>query len=90
MRSFTVDEVAELEGVHRETVLSLIRSRQLVAYSNSEPVTSKRPSYRVTEDALAAFRQSRSTVKSVVIAKPASGKARALAALRNCPKHYAD
>ncbi len=87
----TPKEVAEIIGVHPETVLSLIRSQKLEAICVSESENSKRPQYRITNEQLAAFIERRSTIKSSpASAKPASGKAKALAALRDVPQHYAD
>lgn len=97
MRSHSVDAVAELlsvsreKPIHRETVLTWIRKGELAAVNISESASSKRPRYIITDDALAAFIERRSTIKSSPAAsKPTTRKAKLLAALRDCPKHYAD
>ncbi len=56
MRSYTVDQVAELESVNRETVLTWIRLGELTAHSASQNAKSRKPRWRVTDADLTAFR----------------------------------
>ena len=85
--SYSIDEVAKEEGVHRETVLTWIRNEELGAYSTSESPNSKRPTLRVTEEALAAFRQRRSKGPTPIQHKATVRKAPPVAG-RDYVKHY--
>ena len=59
MRSYTMSEVAQLLGIHEETVKLLVRSGELVAHSVSLNPKSRKPRWRVTDADLTAFRLSR-------------------------------
>ena len=59
MKSYTPSEVAEIEQVNVETVLSWIRNKELAAHSASASKTSKKRRWRVTEESLNQFRLSR-------------------------------
>lgn len=62
--SFTVKQVADSEQIGVSTLLDLIRDGELIAYDISRRVGGK-PSWRITEEELAAFRERRSSVKPV-------------------------
>ncbi len=62
MRSYTVDKVAELEGVHAETVLLWIKAGELTAHCASANPRSRKPRWRVTDADLIAFRLARQNV----------------------------
>ena len=62
MKSFTVEQIAEMEAVHAETVLQWIRAG---AHNASASRISKKPRWRVTDADLAAFRLSRQSGASV-------------------------
>ena len=59
MKSYTVEQVAELESVNRETVLTWIRMGELTAHNASQNSKSRKPRWRVTDADLTAFRLSR-------------------------------
>ncbi len=59
MRTHTVEQVAEIEGVHAETVLLWIRAGELTAHNASANPKSRKPRWRVTDADLTAFRLSR-------------------------------
>ena len=59
MRTYTVDQVAELESVNRETVLTWVRVGELVAHNASQNPKSRKPRWRITDADLTAFRLSR-------------------------------
>ncbi len=59
MRTHTVEQVAEIEGVHAETVLVWIRSGELTAHNASANPKSRKPRWRVTDADLNAFRMAR-------------------------------
>ena len=59
MRSFTVEQIAEIESVNRETVLSWVRTGELKAHSASQNPKSRKPRWRVTDADLTAFRLAR-------------------------------
>ncbi len=65
MKSFTVEQIAEMEAVHAETVLQWIRAGELPAHNASASRISKKPRWRVTDADLAAFRLSRQSGASV-------------------------
>jgi predicted site-specific integrase-resolvase len=73
-------QVAEIIGVHPETVASWIRSGDLDAVCISESEHSTRKKYAITDEQLAAFNQRRSTRKSAPVAKPTTSKAVAVPA----------
>jgi excisionase family DNA binding protein len=58
-RTFTVKDVCERYGVDQHTVLAWIKSGELKALSVSVRPGSKRPRWRITEQAIAAFELSR-------------------------------
>jgi excisionase family DNA binding protein len=59
MSRFSTKQVAEQLGVSRETVVGLIRSGQLEAINVSLSPSSRRPRYRITEQALRLFEEQR-------------------------------
>jgi hypothetical protein len=59
MKCFTVEEIAEMESVHVETVQQWIRSGELPAHNASASKASKKPRWRVTESDLQTFRIAR-------------------------------
>ena len=59
MRTHTVEQVAEIEGVHAETVLLWIRAGELTAHNASANPKSRKPRWRVTDADLTAFRLAR-------------------------------
>ena len=65
MRSYTVEQVAEIEAVHAETVLGWIRGGELTAHSASASRTSRKPRWRITDADLDAFRLTRQNGHSV-------------------------
>ena len=62
MRTYTVDQVAELESVNRETVLTWVRLGELTAHNASQNSKSRKPRWRVTDADLTAFRLARQNV----------------------------
>ena len=60
MKRFSTKQVAAHLGISRETVAALIRSGQLAAINVSLSPSSRRPRYRVTEQALEDFEAQRS------------------------------
>ncbi|HEY1186325.1 MAG TPA: helix-turn-helix domain-containing protein [Gemmata sp.] len=71
-RTLTVAEVAERFGVTPETVAGWIRAGELRAVNVSRSRTSKKPRWRVTPEALAAFE----TARSATAEQPAAPKRR--------------
>lgn len=59
-KSMSVKEVADLWGVTSETVLNWIRASELAAVNVSRSLRSKKPRFRITCEALAAFEAARS------------------------------
>ena len=64
MKRFSTKQVAAHLGISRETVAALIRSGQLAAINVSLSPSSRRPRYRVTEQALEDFEAKRSVERS--------------------------
>jgi transposase len=85
----SVEQVADMFGVHYETAASWIRRGELAAVNISESASSRRPRYVVTEQQLAAFIERRSTVKASPASKPTTSRrtAQPLAG-RDYVKHY--
>jgi excisionase family DNA binding protein len=71
MSDFTISEVAEELRIRREHVLAFLKSGQLQGYDVTAP-GAKRKSYRITREALDAFKAGRSAQQS----KPARKRAR--------------
>ena len=59
MKCYTVEEIAEMESVHVETVQQWIRSGELPAHNASASKSSKTPRGRVTDSDLQTFRIAR-------------------------------
>ena len=64
MKRYSTKQVAAYLGISRETVAALIRSGQLAAINVSLSPSSRRPRYRVTEQALEDFEAKRSVERS--------------------------
>lgn len=58
-RTFTVMDVCERYGVDQHTVLKWLKTGELKGFSVSVSPGSKRPRWRITDQALAAFELSR-------------------------------
>ena len=58
---FTVRDVAERYGVSEATVLAWIATGELRAFNASRSAGSKKPHWRISEDALTEFEARRST-----------------------------
>ena len=63
-KSFTIDEVAKLERVHRDTVSQWITAGELREYSVSETSGRSRPRWRIVPAALEEFRKRRENIQS--------------------------
>lgn len=61
MRSFSIGEIAKLEGVGESVVRQWIRAGELRAYNASGSKQSRKPRLRIEEAALIEFRRERST-----------------------------
>lgn len=59
-RTFTVADICERYGVDEHTVLAWLKTGELKGFSVSVRPGSKRPRWRITEQALAEFELSRS------------------------------
>ena len=75
---FSVDDVALALGVSAPTVRTFVASGELVATCVSRSPNSRKPRYRITTDALAAFLRHRSRSAPL----PATGHARASSSRR--------
>ncbi|MCA8991944.1 MAG: helix-turn-helix domain-containing protein [Planctomycetaceae bacterium] len=57
--TLTIEDVAEIEGVCRDTVQTWIQRGELRAHNANKTASSRKPRWRITTESLQAFREAR-------------------------------